>query len=241
VKPEIPPVAILCGGLATRLGPITAALPKALIELNGLPFLAHQLRLLRLRGVHRVVLCVGHHGDMIGDYVRDGSQFGLEAAISFDGPTLLGTAGAVRRAIPLLGATFFVLYGDSYLTCDYRAVAHAFERSGKQGLMTVFRNDGNYDTSNVEFNNGDIVRYDKTQVTPQMRHIDYGLGVFHASAFEALPDNAPRDLAHVYQDLLRAGQLAAFEVVERFYQIGSREGIEETAEFLRTQSPQSRS
>jgi len=231
------PVAILCGGLATRLRPLTEAVPKALIELNGEPFIAHQMRLLSSRGIERVVLCAGYRGEMICDYVGDGSRFGLRAEILFDGPTLLSTAGAIRRALPRLGKNFFVLYGDSYLPCDYSAIAQAFLQSGKRGLMTVFRNEGNFDASNVEFCDGRILRYDKKGATPAMRHIDYGLGVFHADVFAALPEGQPYDLASVYQNLLSVSELAAFDVPERFYEIGSLRGMEETAEYLRTVHP----
>jgi NDP-sugar pyrophosphorylase family protein len=227
------PAAILSGGLATRLRPLTETIPKALIELNGEPFLAHQLRLLASRGIERVVLCVGYRGGMIRDFVGDGTQFGLRAEVLFDGPVLLGTAGAVRHALPLLGENFLVLYGDSYLPCDYSAVGGAFLRSGKRGLMTVFRNDGKFDTSNVEYRDGQIVRYDKKSATSAMRHIDYGLGAFRADVFAELPDSLPSDLAAVYQSLLGAGDLAAFDVPERFYEIGSVRGLEETSEYLR--------
>ena len=227
------PVAVLAGGLATRLRPLTETIPKALIELIGEPFLAHQLRLLSSRGVERVVLCVGYRGEMIRDFVGDGSRFGLRAQVLFDGPTLLGTAGAIRHALPLLGENFFVLYGDSYLPCDYSAVASAFLSSGKRGLMTVFLNDGNFDTSNVEYHDGQIARYDKKSTTPAMRHIDYGLGAFRADVFAELPGDVPCDLAAVYQHLLSAGDLAAFDVPERFYEIGSVRGLEETSEYLR--------
>lgn len=231
------PVAILSGGLATRLRPLTETIPKALIELNGQPFLAHQLRLLSSRGIERVVLCVGYRGEMIQDFVGDGARFGLHVDVVFDGPVLLGTAGAVRLAVPLLGNSFFVLYGDSYLPCDYSAVCRAFLRSGKRGLMTVFRNEGQFDTSNVEFRDGQILRYDKKNRTPEMHHIDYGLGAFRAGVFTGLPEGVPCDLATVYQDLLSAGELAAFEVPERFYEIGSPQGIEETAAYLRRVRP----
>jgi len=230
------PVAILSGGLATRLRPLTETIPKALIELNGEPFLAHQLRLLSSRGIQRVVLCVGYRGEMIRDFVGDGTRFGLRAEVLFDGPVLLGTAGAVRHAIPLLGENFFVLYGDSYLPCDYSSVGAAFLHSGKRGLMTVFRNDGKFDASNVEYRDGQIVRYDKKSTTSSMRHIDYGLGAFRANVFAGLPDGVPCDLAAVYQSLLTAGDLAAFDVPERFYEIGSVRGLEDTSEYLRSVS-----
>jgi NDP-sugar pyrophosphorylase family protein len=145
------PIAILAGGLATRLRPITETIPKALIEVAGEPFLAHQLRLLRRYGFERVVLCVGYLGEMIQAFAGNGAAFGLRVEYAFDGPQLLGTGGALRRALPLLGERFAVIYGDSYLPCDYQAALAAFDDSGKLGLMSVYRNEGRWDTSNVEF------------------------------------------------------------------------------------------
>ena len=226
------PAVILAGGLATRLYPLTEAIPKALIVVAGQPFLTHQLLRLKDQGVRRILLLVGHLGDMIARQYGDGSELGLSLEYSFDGPVLLGTAGAIRRAMPLLPERFFVLYGDSYLTCDFSAVAHAFSQSGARGLMTVYRNENRYDTSNVDFDGARIVRYDKRHRTRTMRHIDYGLGAFNRSVFAALPVDTPYDLATVYQDLLAAGKLAAFEVHERFYEIGSQQGLEDTARLL---------
>ena len=226
------PVTILAGGLATRLRPLTETIPKALVEINGEPFLAHQLRLLERGGVDRVVLCVGYRGEQIREYAGDGSAFGLRVAYSFDGPRLLGTAGAVRRALPLLGEQLFVLYGDSYLPCDYAAVEQAFLASGKLAMMTVFPNRGLWDTSNVEFMNGAITAYDKVNRTAAMQHIDYGLGVFRSQAFDLVEEDQPMDLAVLYQQLLRHGELAAYEVPTRFYEIGSVEGIRELEGFL---------
>jgi NDP-sugar pyrophosphorylase family protein len=225
------PVAILCGGLATRLRPVTATIPKSLIPINEEPFLAHQLRLLEATGFEKVVLCIGFLGERIREFAGD--RFGrLEISYSFDGPKLLGTAGAISRAFPCLEQSFFVLYGDSYLPCDYRRVENDFKQSGKSGLMTVYRNDGKYDSSNVEFENGRILRYDKTNKTPGMRYIDYGLGVFDKSAFAGLPGDEPSDLAGVYRRLLERNDLAASEVADRFYEIGSLEGIRDLEHYL---------
>lgn len=234
---SLPPVAILCGGLGTRLQVLGVKLPKALMDLNGEPFIAHQLRLLRSRGIDRVVLCVGYLGELICDYVGNGSRFGLQAEFSLDGPVLLGTAGAICRALPLLDKTFFVLYGDSYLPCDYGMVAEAFRRSGQPSLMTVFRNEGQYDTSNIEFDGTRILRYDKAHRTAGMRYIDYGLGVFDRGVFAGIPSGQPSDLAEVYQKQLAVGKLAAYEVKQRFYEIGTPEGLRDTAEFLRRSAP----
>jgi NDP-sugar pyrophosphorylase family protein len=227
------PVAILAGGLATRLRPLTETIPKSLVEINGEPFLWHQLRLLRENGVERVVLCVSYLGEQVRDSVGDGSAFGLHIDYSFDGDTLLGTAGALKRALPFLSDRFFVLYGDSYLPIDLRAVEMAFRTSGKSGLMTVYSNEGQWDSSNVEFSDGRIVAYDKKQRTERMRHIDYGLGAFRATAFDRIPEGKVWDLAALYQDLLHSGELTAFEAPQRFYEIGSFTGIEELSAYLR--------
>jgi NDP-sugar pyrophosphorylase family protein len=226
------PVAILAGGLATRLRPVTETIPKALVEIGGEPFLAHQLRLLARAGYRQVVLCVGYLADQIREFADDGARFGIEIAYSPDGPQLLGTAGAIRRALPLLGEAFAVVYGDSYLTCDYAAAERMLLDSGKLGLMTVYRNEGQWDTSNVEFTDGRIVAYDKASRTPAMRYIDYGLGIFRSPAFDTVPEDRPSDLAGLYQDLLKRDELAAWESPDRFYEIGSLEGIRDLEEFL---------
>lgn len=228
-------VAILAGGQAKRLRPMTETTPKSLLELNGEPFAVHQLRLLRLKGIRRVVMCVGHLGRLIQKAIGDGAGLGIEVDYSFDGPTLLGTAGAVKSALTKLGDSFFVLYGDSYLPCDYAAIARGFEDSGAMALMTVFRNEGKWDASNVEFEKGKILAYSKTERTPGMRHIDYGLGVFRSEAFDQVPEAKTYDLAELYADLLGRRQLAAYEVRERFYEIGSPAGLRETTEFLAAQ------
>jgi MurNAc alpha-1-phosphate uridylyltransferase len=226
------PVAILAGGLATRLGKTTETIPKALLEVAGKPFVVHQLALLRAHGVTRVVLCVAHLAEQIEAALGDGRAYGVEIAYAHDGGMLLGTGGALRRALPLLGERFLVLYGDSYLMCDYGDVARVFERSGKLGLMTVYDNRGRYDASNVVYRDGRIVCYDKAVKSPAMTHIDYGLGALRAEALAGYPAELRLDLATVYQDLIARDQLAGYEVAERFYEIGSPAGLEETRALL---------
>jgi NDP-sugar pyrophosphorylase family protein len=230
------PVAILAGGLATRLRPITEQIPKSLLEVAGRPFAEHQLELLRDHGLTDIVWCVGYLGEQIREALGDGERWGLRLQYAFDGDRLLGTGGALRRALPLLGEAFLVLYGDSYLECDYSAIERTFANSGRLGLMTVVRNDDAWDRSNVEFANGQIVRYDKRTQTPEMHHIDYGLGALRATAFDAYPIDQPLDLATVYQDLLAADQLDGYEVSGRFYEIGSPSGLEETRKYLEQKS-----
>lgn len=232
LSPELP-VAILAGGLATRLRPITEKVPKLLIEVAGEPFFSHQIRLLKKAGLTRLVLCVGYLGEKIVELYGNGEKWGVDIQYSFDGPKLLGTGGALIQALPKLGDAFYVLYGDSYLPIDYLEVGRFFLQSGKLGLMTVFGNEGQFDASNVWYERGEIKIYDKKLKDPRMRHIDYGLGVFRAAAFAHLPRNEVVDLARVQQDLLARGQLAGFEMKTRFYEIGSHAGLEELNVLLR--------
>lgn len=226
------PVAILAGGLATRLRPLTETIPKALVDINGRPFIVWQLDQLHAEGVTRAVVCAGYLGERIRDEIGDGRAFGLDVQWIFDGPTLLGTAGALKRALPLLGGPFFVLYGDSYLPIAWRPVQEAFIGSGAPALMTVYRNAGQFDRSNVELADGRIVVYDKTHPGPRMQHIDYGLGIVAPSVFDAVAEGEVADLAGLYTGLAQQGRLAAYEVSERFYEIGSFEGLEATRAFL---------
>ena len=226
------PVAILAGGLAKRLRPITETIPKALVNIAGAPFLAHQLRLLHSEGLRRIIICAGYRGEMIEAEIADGASFDMRIAYSFDGPRLLGTGGALKRALPLLGPRFFVLYGDSYLPMNYRKAAEAFAAADKAGLMTVYRNQGRWDTSNVQFEARQILRYEKEQRTPEMHHIDYGLGIFRAESFASWPDNEPFDLANVYRRLLSENQLFGHEVTERFYEIGTPAALAEAERFI---------
>jgi N-acetyl-alpha-D-muramate 1-phosphate uridylyltransferase len=231
------PVAILVGGVASRMRPHTDKVPKALITVAGRPFIAHQLTLLRDQQITDVVLCAGHLGEQIEEFVGDGRAWALRVRYSLDGPRLLGTGGALRRALPLLGDVFFVMYGDSYLPCDFSAVSRAFAASNRRGLMTVFRNDNTLGASNVLFDRGHLVRYDKESPGPGMRHIDYGLAILTAAALAPYPPDAPFDLSRVYQDLIAEGQLAGFEVPDRFFEIGSPEGLRDTEALLAQPKP----
>lgn len=228
------PVAILAGGLATRLRPITEKIPKLLVEVAGEPFFSHQLRLLQRSGLTRIVLCVGYLGEKIVERYGDGAKWGVHLEYCFDGPKLLGTGGALIKALPQLGDAFYVLYGDSYLPIDYLAVGDFFLRSPQRGLMTVFENHGRFDASNVQFADGQIQIYDKKNQTPAMHHIDYGLGVFRAGAFDGFARDAMVDLAEVQRALVARRQLAGYEVTQRFYEIGSPAGLNELDALLRS-------
>ena len=205
----------------------TETLPKSLLEVAGQPFLAHQLHVLSRQGIQQVVLCVGHLAEQIEEFAGDGSAFGLQVTYSKEEGPLLGTGGALRKALPLLGEAFFVLYGDSWLEIDYPAVLKAFKKSNLPALMSVFRNEGHWDTSNVELQAGKIQLYSKAQRNERMGHIDYGLGILTRALLEAYPEQQTFDLAEVYEQLSRQHRLASYEANQRFYEIGSPSGLEE--------------
>ena len=225
--------ALLCGGLATRLRPLTEKTPKALIEVAGRAFIDWQLSLLQRKGIREVVLCLGYMGMEIERIVGNGEHWGLNVVYSYDGTEPLGTAGALRNARRYLADPFWVLYGDSYLDFDYQAVSDYFEREGdaKLGIMTVFANQNRWDKSNVIFKNGNICLYDKAKQSPQMDHIDYGAAMLRAAALDLIP-KYPCDLAFLYSQLVESGLMLGYEVKDRFYEIGSYEGIEDANRYF---------
>jgi MurNAc alpha-1-phosphate uridylyltransferase len=226
------PVAILAGGLATRLRPLTEHVPKALVDVNGKPFAEHQIELLARNGIKEIIYCLGYLGEQIQEKLGNGHKWDVRLKYVFDGPALLGTGGAIKKALPYLGKAFFVLYGDSYLDCDYRSIENVFLNSGKLGLMTVLRNENRWDSSNVVFRNGRIIVYDKKSHASDMQYIDYGLGILQSKTLEKYPEQRSLDLATIYQDLIGQGQLISYEVTHRFYEIGSVSGLEETRKYL---------
>jgi len=226
------PVALLAGGMATRLRPITEAIPKAMVEVAGRPFIEHQLDLLHRNGIRRVVMCLGYRGQQLEQHVGDGSARGMEIRYAYDGEKLMGTGGAIRRALDLLGEVFWVMYGDSYMDIDYAAVLDHFVRSDADALMTVLRNGNRWDTSNVVFRDGKLVRYDKKNRTPEMDYIDYGVALLRREAAERIPTDRPFDLAELYTSLVAEGRMVGYEVTNRFYEIGTPAALEETGRYL---------
>jgi NDP-sugar pyrophosphorylase family protein len=226
----LPPVCILAGGLGTRLGSHVRDTPKPLLEVAGEPFLHHQLRLLAGHGAHEIILCVGYLGEQIEAAIGP-SRFGLRIGYSYDGPELIGTLGAIRRAAPLLGERFLVLYGDTYLRVDYRAATTAWVQSGLPAMMTVLRNDGRWDTSNVEFDGTRVRVYDKRASQPGMAWIDYGLGALEHSTLDVVGPDID-DLSDLYHVLAARGQLFGYAATERFYEIGTPSALAETSAFL---------
>lgn len=227
----LPPVCILAGGLGTRLGEQVRDVPKPLLEVAGEPFLVHQLRLLAAHEVREVVICVGYRGELVEARIGP-ARFGLRISYSYDGPGLDGTLGAIRRALPLLPERFLVLYGDTYLRVDYQAADRAWRESGLPALMVVLRNEGRWDTSNVHYETGRVVAYDKHAPTAEMSWIDYGLGGLAAAELDGVAESES-DLAALYGALAERGELCGYPATERFHEIGTPEALKETDAFLR--------
>ena len=218
--------------------PLTAAIPKALIRAGGKPFVDHQLAHLAAHGVSDVVLSIGYRGDALRAHVGDGSRFGLRVRVVDEGADLRGTAGALRLALAegALEEAFLVTYGDSFLPVDFGAVFAAFRAAAKPALMTVFRNEGRWDTSNVMFDGRMVTLYDKqrrTRPATDFTFIDYGLAAISRTVVENdIPPVGKADLADLYFELSGRGELAGLEVHERFYEIGSPAGLRDFEAWL---------
>ena len=218
---------ILAGGMGTRLRPLTSQVPKSLIPIGGKPFLHHQIELVKRSGIRDIVLCLGHLADMMKDYFGDGRWLGVRIRYSEEGSHLLGTAGAIKNAEPLLDDDFFLMYGDSYLMIDYREVMRYFRRFDKLGLMVVWKNVDRFEPSNVRVEGDIVTAYNKDQKSPDMVYINYGLSVLRKAALALMPPGRPFSQEELYQILIDQRELLAFEAEQRFYEIGSPKGLEE--------------
>ena len=232
---------ILAGGLGTRMRPFTEGMPKALIPVGepGVPFIDFQLAWLASHGVSDVILSIGYRGEMLREHVGSGERFGVAVRYVDEGTKLRGTAGALRLAVEggVLDDTFLVTYGDSFLPIDFGRVGAAYVASKKNAAMTVLHNGGRWDTSNVVFEAGSLVLYDKKRVdrpVADFQYIDYGLTALSRAVVERVvpPGDGPHDLAAVFHDLSVAGQLLGIEVTERFYEIGSPQGLVDFSEWI---------
>jgi NDP-sugar pyrophosphorylase family protein len=218
---------ILAGGLGTRLWPLTSDVPKALIPIGGKPFLHHQIELLKRQGIRDIVLCVGHLAEQVQGYFGDGRWLDVRIKYSEEKGPLLGTAGAIKKAEPLLDDDFFLMYGDSYLMIDYQETMRYFRRFRRLGLMVVWKNLDRLERSNVAVEANLVTAYNKDQKSPNMDYINYGLSILRKEALLCIPPERSFSQEEFYQILIAQGELLAFEVEQRFYEIGSPRGLEE--------------
>ena len=231
------PIIVLAGGLATRLRPVSQTLPKSLIPINDVPFVLHQLNLFEKNGFIRVHFCLGFLGEMVEEIVVQ-SRFNdvLEISFSYDGDTLLGTGGAIRKVVELFEESFFVTYGDSYLDIDFNKLESSFQSKKTDefvALMSVFKNNNKFDLSNVFYENGQIILYSKSQKDARMVYIDYGVGILSKNCFLEFEQSTIFDLGLIYEKLSIDGQLIGVEVFDRFYEVGTFQGINDLSTYLK--------
>jgi MurNAc alpha-1-phosphate uridylyltransferase len=228
-------IAILAGGLATRLGELTRQEPKSLLKIKGKPFIEYQIEQIREQKITDVVICTGNLGEAIKDYLGEGERYGINIKYSHeDSP--LGTAGALKKAENMLDSVFITMYGDSYLFLDLNRMLSHFVNSSRLAMMTVYKNIDRYDRSNTSVSGGLVTGYSKNGRTGDMVYIDYGAHVFRKEALEMVPDNRYYPLEELFPVLISKKQLLAYEARERFYEIGSVPGIGEFTKYIRGKS-----
>ena len=236
-------VVILAGGLATRMRPRTLTTPKLLLPVAGRPFGAWLLEKLASAGFREAVLCIAHLGDQIRSFVGDGRAFGIDVAYADEGPNLLGTAGAIRRAADLLEPSFLITYGDSYLPFDYAGPLKLLARSpDADGVMAVFKNEGKWDKSNTTVRIDEkgelwVARYDKNSADEIFDHIDYGAMALRRDVILQIPENVPWGLDRIQADLSARKRLRGYLAHARFFEIGSETGLLELDQELRAHPP----
>jgi NDP-sugar pyrophosphorylase family protein len=218
---------ILAGGLGTRLGGLTAGLPKPMVDVAGKLFLEYELALLRRYGISDIVLCIGHKADVIEGYFGDGSRFDMSIRYSIEGDELMGTAGAVKQAEHLIQDDFLLTYADTYLQMDYHAAYETFASSGRLGMMVVLPNDNGVETSNIIVEGDRVAVYDKFSLRPEMHHINFGVSYLRKAALNLVPAGQKYTQEDWYQDLIKDNNLGAFETHQRYYEIGSPDGLQE--------------
>jgi NDP-sugar pyrophosphorylase family protein len=231
---ELPTLLILAGGMGTRIRALLAeGLPKSLVPVDGEPFVDRQMRLIARKGFRKVVFCVGYAAEPLIERLGNGSDFGLQIDYSSDGDGLLGTAGAIKKALrSTKDEDVAVMYGDSYLDVEYMPIYETFKQSNKNALITVYRNDGKLIKSNMLLRNGSILAYDKSAAAPKdMAHVDFGLSFYKRAVFESVTD-VPMDLSVITQKLIAENQLAGYEVTTRFYEVGTPEGVRDLESYL---------
>ncbi|MFC1950556.1 sugar phosphate nucleotidyltransferase [Chloroflexota bacterium] len=224
-------VAILTGGLATRLGDLTRNQPKSMLKIRKKTFLEYQLELLRRAGIKNIVLCIGHMGEQIERHFGDGRKYGVNIKYSLE-DKLLGTAGALKKAETWLNTVFFTMYGDSYLSLDFNFVMSYFKSQNKLALMTVYKNYDQYDRSNTVVKGNLVKKFSKKEKTEDMVYIEYGANIFRKKALEMIPGNQDYSLDNLFPRLIEMKELLAFEVKERFYEIGSPQGLNEFEQYI---------
>jgi len=225
---------ILAGGLGTRLGPLTERIPKVMVQVMDKPFLLYLLELLKRGGISNIVLCVGYRGSQVRDFFADGEGLEIRITYSEEKGELLGTGGALKQAQGLLQDDFFVINGDTYIPLEYGEVHKAFIKRAKKALMVVYRGDMGI-RNNVRLDDRlMVIEHDKNSLSPDLKYIDAGVLVLKREVLDLIPDGCSISLEKgLYPPLMQKRELAAYITEERFYDMGTPDGLKLFEEFLR--------
>lgn len=221
---------ILTGGLGTRLRPLTYSVPKGMVEIKGRPFLEYLILYLKRFGVGRILLCTGYLGEMIEEYFKDGLAFGVEIAYSRE-ETPLGTGGALKKAFPLLEEEFFLTNGDTLLPVDYRKMREVFKDFSGLVMIGAYPSE---EKPNLSIDGkGVVTGYSRKGEGVGFAYVDAGVSLFRRGIAEYFPGGEKFSLENeVYPKLIESAQIKAFPLAERFYDIGTPEGVERFEEFV---------
>lgn len=228
-------IVIFCGGLATRLKNLAKNKPKSMMDINGKPFLEYQIDNIKKYDIKDIVLCVGHLSEQIIDYFGNGEKFNVNIKYSHDGEKPLGPIGALKKAEPLLKKDFFIMYGDSYLSVNFKDVYNFYKKYDKAACMVVYKNKDKYDKSNLIIKDNLVLGYGDKQRTKDMVYIDYGASLLSKKTLYNLKDDTFYSTGDFFSKLIKNHELLAYEVKTRFYHIGNPEALEELRKYIKTQ------
>ena len=218
----LPPALVLTAGLGTRLMPLTGVRAKPAVPVAGTPLILRVLRWLAAQGVPSAVLNLHHRPDTITRCVGHGAASGLAVRYSWE-PTILGTAGGPRRALPLLGERFFVVNGDTLTDIDLRVLLRAHEAGGAQVTLAVAPNPAPERYGGVAVDDRGRVRGFSRPGRHTGEHFP-GVQIVESAVFAGLSDGEPAaSIGGVYNALIaeRAGAVRAYAGAATFHDIGT--------------------
>jgi NDP-sugar pyrophosphorylase family protein len=224
-------IAILCGGFGTRLYPVTKYLPKSLYPINGKPFIDYQLERLKSGGFNHIVLLVSHFGNEIREYVGNGERYGLNIEYSFDDAK--GTLPAIKKAFKFLDYNFFITYGDSYLTADFKDIQKTYDAQNKPFLVTIYKNnDETLHKNNIAYINNQIVDYSQLNLNNSCQYVDYGITILNKNYLDNIDETWYTNVSNLYNFAIAKNNLASYVIKERFYEVGSLRGIQDFTKYV---------
>ena len=219
---------ILSGGKGTRVKKYTKKIPKCLIEINGKPFLYHQLEYLKKNNIKNVIVSVNYLGGKISSYLKKNIDF-INTKIVNDGKRPLGTGGAIIKSLRFLKKNFYIIYGDSYLNFNLKKLA----KKKNLATMAIFRNNNKYDKSNIELKKLGKIFYHKNNENKKLKYIDYGVSYVNKRIFKEIKKNIKFNLPDFFDEISKRNMLSGYKVIKRFYEIGSYNGIKDLKNYLK--------